>query len=82
MIKVYFFAQFRELLGVDHFNLEASQISSVSDVMGALSTHIEAFDTVIVPRQTLCAVNQTLVNLEHRVIDGDEVAFFPPVTGG
>jgi molybdopterin synthase sulfur carrier subunit len=30
----------------------------------------------------LAAVNQTLVSFEHPVVDGDEVAFFPPVTGG
>ena len=30
----------------------------------------------------LAAVNQTLVSLEHPLTEGDEVAFFPPVTGG
>ncbi|HAL2258461.1 TPA: molybdopterin synthase sulfur carrier subunit, partial [Escherichia coli] len=28
------------------------------------------------------AVNQTLVSFDHSLTDGDEVAFFPPVTGG
>jgi len=28
------------------------------------------------------AVNQTLVDFSHQIQDGDEVAFFPPVTGG
>ncbi|WP_205248133.1 MoaD/ThiS family protein, partial [Escherichia coli] len=27
-------------------------------------------------------VNQTLVSFDHSLTDGDEVAFFPPVTGG
>jgi len=30
----------------------------------------------------LVAVNQTLVDFSHQIQDGDEVAFFPPVTGG
>ncbi|MDU3076242.1 MAG: MoaD/ThiS family protein, partial [Mixta calida] len=30
----------------------------------------------------LASVNQTLVSLQHPIQDGDEVAFFPPVTGG
>ena len=30
----------------------------------------------------LAAVNQTLVSFDHSLTDGDEVAFFPPVTGG
>jgi molybdopterin synthase sulfur carrier subunit len=28
------------------------------------------------------AVNQEYVNLDHRISNGDEIAFFPPVTGG
>jgi molybdopterin synthase sulfur carrier subunit len=30
----------------------------------------------------LCAVNQAVARPEQAVADGDEVAFFPPVTGG
>lgn len=82
MIKVCFFAQFREVLGVSQFDLDASGVNSVGDVIRSLATHIEGLDEVIVPDETLCAVNQTLVDLEHQVKDGDEVAFFPPVTGG
>lgn len=82
MIKVCFFAQFREVLGVSQFDLAASGVNSVGDVIRSLATHIEGLDGVIVPDETLCAVNQTLVDLEHPVKDGDEVAFFPPVTGG
>jgi len=34
------------------------------------------------PDNTVCAVNQTQADSDHPVTDGDEVAFFPPVTGG
>jgi len=34
------------------------------------------------PPMILTAVNQEYQNLNHSVKDGDEVAFFPPVTGG
>ena len=33
-------------------------------------------------RSVLCAVNQVIARPEQGVTDGDEVAFFPPVTGG
>jgi len=34
------------------------------------------------PDNTLCAVNQSQADAQFSVRDGDEVAFFPPVTGG
>ena len=32
--------------------------------------------------QLRCAVNQEIVKMDHRLKAGDEVAFFPPMTGG
>ena len=34
------------------------------------------------PESTLIAVNMEYTDASHLVEDGDEVAFFPPVTGG
>jgi molybdopterin synthase sulfur carrier subunit len=34
------------------------------------------------PENVLMAVNLEYVDADHPVEDGDEVAFFPPVTGG
>lgn len=34
------------------------------------------------PERVLVAVNQEYADFAHVVEDGDEVAFFPPVTGG
>jgi molybdopterin synthase sulfur carrier subunit len=34
------------------------------------------------PANVLSAVNHEYVERDHPVRDGDEVAFFPPVTGG
>lgn len=39
-------------------------------------------DSLTLDASELAAVNQTLTSFEHPVASGDEVAFFPPVTGG
>jgi molybdopterin synthase sulfur carrier subunit len=37
----------------------------------------------LLPEKVLCAVNQEYVDTDYQLHDGDqEVAFFPPVTGG
>ena len=73
MIKVLFFAQVRELVNTDSLTLDAS-----FENVAALRAHLAAQSD----RWALAAVNQTLVELTHPLKAGDEVAFFPPVTGG
>lgn len=81
MIKVLFFAQTRELVGMDELDLNAD-----FDTVEALRAHLVLregkWDLALEPGKLLAAVNQSIVPLEHPLVDGDEVAFFPPVTGG
>lgn len=75
MITVKYFASLREQIGRDQDLIEdIGEISSVKDLKNALP------DTL--PQQTLCAVNYEYADDDDTVQDGDEVAFFPPVTGG
>lgn len=57
--------------------------AQVRELVGTDSLTLDASElaTVEAVRQ-LAAVNQTLTSFEHPVASGDEVAFFPPVTGG
>ena len=75
-IKVRYFASLKESLGRDSDSLDFDQVISVDDVW-ALAVPTEAM-----PENTLAAINMEYVDLNHQVVDGDEVAFFPPVTGG
>lgn len=84
MVKLLYFAGLREALGT-----AAEQLALVPDVasVGALRTHLAARGGVwaeqFAPQRNLrAAVNQDMRGAGHPLADGDEVAFFPPVTGG
>lgn len=75
-INVRFFASLRERLGYADAELEMQTNLTANDVWN-LSTQGQDM-----PANTLVAVNQEYVSLNEVIHDGDEVAFFPPVTGG
>jgi molybdopterin synthase sulfur carrier subunit len=75
-IHVRYFASLRERLGRAEEDLVPEGITTVADVWKAVC------EGMPVPDQVLCAVNLEYATPETPVHDGDEVAFFPPVTGG
>lgn len=75
-IRVIYFASLRETMGRSEENLVAEGIRTVSDVWRAVDENRP------MPAHLLCAVNKDYAKAETPVHDGDEVAFFPPVTGG
>ncbi|WP_367987009.1 molybdopterin synthase sulfur carrier subunit [Vibrio sp. NTOU-M3] len=81
MIKVLFFAQTRELVGTDQVELEAS-FATVEALRAHLAEREGKWSLALEAGKLLAAVNQSIVPLETELNDGDEVAFFPPVTGG
>ncbi|MDP5253730.1 MULTISPECIES: molybdopterin synthase sulfur carrier subunit [unclassified Vibrio] len=81
MIHVHFFAQTRELIGEARIEVEPS-FESVEALRAQLASQGDKWALALEQQRVLAAVNQTLVSLEHPLCDGDEVAFFPPVTGG
>jgi len=81
MIKVLFFAQTRELVGVDELQLEGD-FQTVEAIRSHLVKQEGKWDIALEQGKLLAAVNQSIVPLEHPIQAGDEVAFFPPVTGG
>lgn len=82
MVTILFFAQLREQLKCEKINIsidESKNISELREILIKQSPHWEKF---LGNDKLLFSVNQVLVKASHRVNDGDEVAFFPPVTGG
>ncbi|VAW53561.1 Molybdopterin synthase sulfur carrier subunit [hydrothermal vent metagenome] len=75
-INVQFFASLRELLGKQQIELEFESPQTISHVW------TKVCGDIAMPNNTLCAINMEYVKPDTTVNDGDEVAFFPPVTGG
>ena len=78
-LTVKFFARYREALGVDSVTVEGD-FATVDDVRALLAQRDGA--EVLSEQNLMCARNEDLCQLDEPVVDGDEVAFFPTVTGG
>ena len=75
-IKVRYFASLKERIGRAEDQVEFTMNVTVSDIWQQVN------QDKALPENILAAVNMEYVGFDHAVNDGDEVAFFPPVTGG
>jgi len=82
-ITVLYFASLREAVGVssEKFDLPA-RIATVGELRRHLAARGETWTALEGMKNLKTAVNQTMVAGDTPLADGDEVAFFPPVTGG
>jgi len=83
MIKIVFFAALREQLNCAELSLATDDnTKTVNDIKQLLSDKNEQWQQTFCNTSLLSAVNHDMVDGNHLVKSGDEVAFFPPVTGG
>lgn len=83
-MKLKYFAWVRQRAGTGSEVVDVpSEVTTVAELVEWLRTRgpglAEAFQDTKAIR---CAVNQTYVEWDHPVGPDDEIAFFPPVTGG
>lgn len=83
-IKVLYFARLREVFGVDSEELELpGEHAYAAAIVDVLRKRGEPWSMELsLDAGYRMAVNQTLAGLVTPVQEGDEVAIFPPVTGG
>ncbi len=75
-VHVKYFASLRETLGRSEDLISITGTATVAEIWHQTTGKTERAELV------LAAVNQEYADFSHAVKDGDEVAFFPPVTGG
>lgn len=82
-LRILYFAALREALGQssEQFALPAG-VGSVGELHAHLVARGGAWDALAQAKNLRVAVNQRMAVMDAPLKDGDEVAFFPPVTGG
>ena len=75
-VQVKFFASLKDRMGCDGATVEIGEVATAADVW------LAAAGGQAMPPNTLVAINMEYGEATQPVHDGDEVAFFPPVTGG
>ena len=82
-VTVLFFASLREQLGTAQ---EALELPAGVDTLAGLCAQLEArggeWARALAGTRVRMAVNQDMADAATRIKPGDEIAFFPPVTGG
>lgn len=83
MVTILYFARLKEVLGTASESVTLP--SNVVDLAGVRSLIIGrggAWSEALGAQRIRAAVNQDMASDDTPVKDGDEIAFFPPVTGG
>lgn len=82
-ITICYFARFREKLAIQQENYTLPNSVEIKELKNRLANRGGIWQELFACTQgVLVAVNQEMATLESVVNEGDEVAFFPPVTGG
>jgi molybdopterin synthase sulfur carrier subunit len=85
MIRVLFLAQLREQVGTAEIQIPTADLDAVKTI-AALKDYLvnknPAWEPHLANSKLLVAINHEYARTEVAIKDGDEIAFFPPVTGG
>jgi len=80
-LTIKFFAKLREDIGLSELRIPCNDVANLSDLIDYLIEQNPNWGPLL-GQQLLRAVNQEMVTSDCTLKAGDEVALFPPVTGG
>lgn len=82
-LRILYFAWLREKVGTGEETLPLPEgVATVGGLIAWQRTRSPGHATAFASPLVRCAVNQDFATAEAAIAPGDEVAFFPPVTGG
>ncbi|WP_438957514.1 molybdopterin converting factor subunit 1 [Porticoccus sp.] len=82
-MKILFFGNLREQLGIGEIEVPlAPGTNNIAELLEALKQRGSEWQQALSAGSLLYAVNQTMATRDTLLEDSDEVALFPPVTGG
>jgi molybdopterin synthase sulfur carrier subunit len=83
-IQLRFFASLREGLGLSGESITTPvEVKTIADLRSHLAQRGNPWAEVLASTKIIrCALNQEMVSDSTLLVEGAEVAFFPPVTGG
>ena len=81
MVNILFFAQTRELIGLSQLEIAVDRLT-LEQLRQQLSTKGDNWALALEKGKVIHTINQVVCAPDQLIYDGDEVAFFPPVTGG
>ena len=84
MLKIIYFASLKEKIGRAEEQIELpAEVNTLADLVAHMGKlHGAAWTDAITGSPILTAVNHEMCERSQAIKDGDEIAFFPPVTGG
>ncbi len=83
MLNILYFASLREALGQAEETISATNMASVESLISILAERGEQWAGALLHNTNLqIAVNHDIASRDTLLKAGDEIAFFPPVTGG
>ncbi len=83
MAHIFYFSWVREKIGVPDERLTLPpEVNTVAGFIAFLQSKGEPYASVVSHPHLRVAVNQTYARQQDTLSDGDEIALFPPVSGG
>ena len=83
-MKILYFAKIKEVIGKSEDSITINEQTTVKDIVEKLKIINESYKLAFQDLKNIkCSVNCNYINsFQTKVTNNDEIAFFPPVTGG